>query len=119
MSNLKKSLKERAKEFSNLLPFMEGREKGDLKNLIGKTVTIREYGFMTDENQEEYVCFICDEDKKNFYFGGAVLTENMKDLDSEGYGEEIFNEGLPTLFGKKMSKSKREYTTIEFFPESK
>ena len=113
------SLKERAKQFSNLLPFMEGREKGELDKLIDKTVTIRDYGFLNDEHGEEYVCFICDEDKENFYFGGSVLTQNIKQLDAEGYAQEIAQEGLPTKFGKRQSKTGRKYTSIEFFPSEK
>jgi len=45
---MKKSLKDRAKEFSTLLPFMEGKEKGEMERLHGTIVTIDNYGFLVD-----------------------------------------------------------------------
>jgi hypothetical protein len=114
-----KSLQERAKEFSILLPFMENKEKGEMERIINTPVTINEYGFLhdTEEGKEkDYVCFTVKEDPQNFYFGGQVLTDNLRQLEEEGYHEEIVANGLPVLFEKKKSKIKREYTTVEFFP---
>lgn len=113
---MSKSLKERVKEFSVSLPLMEGREKGDFSRLHNSVVTITDYGFMKD-NDKDYVAFILKEDSKTFYFGGQVLTENMQELEADGYGDTIRKEGLPVLFDTKKSKNKREYTTVEFYPE--
>lgn len=112
------SLKDRAKLLINLLPFMEGREKGELDRLVNEKMTIKDFGFMTDEKEKEYVAFVVEEDPQHFYFGGQVLTDNMKELEADGYGDAIRKEGLPVLLGKKMSKSKREYTTVTFYPEA-
>lgn len=117
------SLKDKAKSLQNTLPFMEGREKGEMDRIVDTTVTIRDYGFLMGEDEKtheekEYVCFIVDEDPQTFYFGGQVLTEAIKELDGDGYREAITKEGLPALFGKKTSKSKRAYTTVKFYPES-
>lgn len=112
-----KSLKERAKEFSVRLPFMEGRDKGDLKKLAGQVSTICDYGFLTDDKGEAYVVFITKERAKEFFFGGQVLTDQLSMLDAEGYRPAIESEGLPVLFGEKKSKNGRSYTTVEFFPE--
>lgn len=111
------NLRERAKLLANTLPLMENREKGNIDVLTGKPVTIRDYGFMKDEHDKEYVAFIVDENEKEFFFGGQVLTDNIKELDAENYKPTIQSEGLPVLLGKKMSKSKREYTTVQFYPE--
>jgi hypothetical protein len=115
--NLKKSLQDRVKEFSISLPLMEGREKGDFSRLHGETVSIADYGFMKDDNKE-YVAFVVKEDPQYFYFGGQVLTDNMRQLDEDGYSEEIRKDGLPVLFQTKKSKNKREYTTVDFYPEA-
>lgn len=112
-----KSLKERAKEFSVSLPFMEGRDKGELKKLAGMVSTICDYGFLTDDKDEAYVVFITRERAKEFFFGGQVLTDRLAQLESEGYRDAIMSEGLPVLFGEKKSKNGRSYTTVEFFPE--
>lgn len=114
---LKKSLKERAKEFTVLLPFMEGRDKGDTAELLGTVNTIKEYGFLPNENGEPYAVFTVAERYGKFYFGGEVLTDRLTKLEEEGYHEEIVAEGLPILMSTKKSKNGRNYTTVEFYPE--
>lgn len=113
--DMKKSLQDRVKEFSVSLPIMEGREKGEFNRLHGSTVTITDFGFMKDDDKE-YVAFVVKEDPQYFYFGGQVLTENIQELEADGYGDEIRKSGLPVLFNTKKSKNKREYTTVEFYP---
>lgn len=121
MSNntaVKKSLKDRAKEFSVQLPFMEGREKGDGKELHGQISTICDYGFLPNEDGEMYAAFIVKERSDKFYFGGMVLTDQLMTLESEGYHDDIINEGLPVLFEEvKSKKNKRAYTNVIFYPE--
>lgn len=112
-----KSLKERAKEFSVRLPFMDGREKGDTKELIGMVNTITEYGFLPNEHGEAYAVFIVKERAGKFYFGGTVLTDRLEQLEAEGYHEAIVEEGLPILMTEKKSKNNRGYVNVEFFPE--
>jgi predicted metallo-beta-lactamase superfamily hydrolase len=119
---VKKSLQERAKEMTVSLPLMEGREHGELDRILDTNVTIREFGFMADTDKDgkekEYVAFIVDEDPQYFYFGGQVLTDNMREFENDGYHEEIVKDGLPVLLSKKKSKNKREYTTVTFYPEA-
>lgn len=113
-----KSLKERAREFSVQLPFMDGREKGETNDLLGQVSTIRDYGFLPSEDGEAYACFIVDERKDKFFFAGQVLTARLLDLENEGYHDAIVDEGLPVLMTeKKGKKSNRKYTNIEFYPE--
>lgn len=119
--NKQMSLRVRTKAFSILLPFMEGKDKGEMERLIDTPCTLREFGFLkdnTDGADKEYVCFIVDEDPQHFFFGGQVLTDNLRQLDAEGYHDEIAEHGLPVLFEKKKSKNKREYTTVTFYPEA-
>lgn len=115
-TNMKKSLKDRAKEFSVQLPFMEGRDKADVKELIGTVNTITDYGFLTSEDGD-YAVFIVKERAKSFYFGGTVLTDQLQQLEAEGYHEEIVTEGLPMLLTEKKSKNNRTYMNVEFYPE--
>lgn len=117
-NNVKKSLKDRAKEFSVQLPFMDGREKGDAKELVGQVVTITDYGFLKGDDNREYVVFITAQHPKKFYFGGTVLTDQLTQLEAEGYHEEIVTEGLPTLMTEKKSKNNRGYINVEFYPEA-
>lgn len=120
MSNetMKKSLRERAKEFSVQLPLMDGREKGDVKDLIGTVNTIVDYGFLPNEAGEPYAVFVVKERPKTFYFGGSVLTARLSDLESEGYHDTIVEEGLPVLMNEARSKkSNRNYMNVTFYPE--
>lgn len=111
------SLRNRTKQLGNTLPFMENREKGSLHEITDRTATITDFGFLKDENNSEYVVFIVQEDSTNFYFGGKVLTEDLYDLESDGYGEEIRTKGLPVRLERVMSKNKREYTKVTYYPE--
>lgn len=111
------NLKNRVKELSTKIEFMDSREKGDFSKLVGKTVTINDYGFLQD-NGKAYIVFTVEEDKENFYFGGMILTDQMKQLDEDGFHDDIVREGLPVKFDTKKSKGKREYTTVEFYPEA-
>ena len=115
--NMRKSLKDRAKEFSVRLPFMDGRDKGDAKELVGQVSTITDYGFLKDDNGRDYAVFITKERSKTFYFGGTVLTDQLQQLEAEGYHEDIVTEGLPMLMTEKKSKNNRSYVNVEFYPE--
>lgn len=117
MSDMRKALKERAKEFSVQLPFMDGREKGEMKELHGQVSTIIDYGFLPSDKGTDYAVFITKERSDKFFFGGQVLTDQLQQLEAEGYHEDIVTEGLPVLFGEKKSKNKQTYTTVEFYPE--
>lgn len=112
-----KSLRERAKEFDARLPFMEGREKGETKELLGTVNTITEYGFLPNENGVAYACFIVKERPGKFYFGGTVITDRLEQLEAEGYHDAVTEEGLPVLMTEKKSKNNRTFTNVVFFPE--
>lgn len=116
-SNMRKSLRDRAKEFSVQLPFMEGREKGDTKELVGQVSTIADYGFLRGDDGHDYAVFITRECSKSFYFGGTVLTDQLQQLEAEGYHDAIIEEGLPMMLTEKQSKNKRSYINVEFYPE--
>lgn len=118
MSNNKmKSLRDRAREFSVQLPLMDNREKGDTAELLGTVNTINDFGFLPNENGEPYAVFTVKERPTKFYFGGAVLTDRLTQLEQEGYHDAIIEEGLPMLMTEKKSKKNRSYTNVEFYPE--
>ena len=117
MSDMKKALRDRAKEFSVRLPFMEGRDKGETKELLGTVNTIVEYGFLPNEHGELYAAFIVKERSDKFYFGGTVLTDRLSQLEAEGYHDAICEEGLPMLMTEKKSRNNRNFTNVEFYPE--
>lgn len=116
-TNMKKSLRDRAKEFDVRLPFMEGREKGETSELLGTVNTINEYGFLPNDKGEMYACFTVAERPGRFYFGGTVITDRLEQLESEGYHEAVVEEGLPVLMQEKKSRNNRTFTNVVFYPE--
>jgi hypothetical protein len=80
--------------------------------------TIRDYGFLNNDDGEPYVAFIVDEIKGKFFFGGTVLTDRLIQLESEGYHDAVCAEGLPILMtNAKSKKNNRAYVSVEFYPE--
>ena len=110
------NLRERTQQLSNNLPFMNDREKGEVKTLLNEIVTVDNFGFMNDEDGD-YVCFTIKEQPKKFFFGGMVLTDDMHQLEADGYRDEIESDGLPIRMIEKKSKNKKTYTKVEYYPE--
>ena len=111
------SLKDKAESMNSGkgIQFMEGRTKGETDELLDKTITIRDYAFINGTDGE-YVVFIVDKVNDKFYFGGKVLTDNLKQLTDEEH-VELMSEGLPTKFTLRVSKNKKKYVAVEFYPE--
>lgn len=111
------SLKEKMMKLNSNegIPFMKDRTKGDMKEILDKKLIIKDFDFITG-NDGEYVVFIVDEIKDSFYFGGQVLTQNLK-LITEEEKKEVQTSGLPVEFYEAKSKSKRNYIGCKFFPD--
>lgn len=121
MKDIMNKAKEVAKTFEmEGIPFMEGRTLAkDFKDILGVVVKITDYGFINGDDGE-YTVFIIEDNDKEFYASGKVLTQDLHTLE-EQIGEEEFKaavneEGLEVLFGRKKSKNNREYTTVKLFP---
>lgn len=108
-----KSLKERVQSLGNSHAFMNDREKGDQKTLIGERVTINDFGIMHDK-EGDYMAYTIKEDDKRFFFAGKVLTQDLTDLEAEGYKEAIQNEGLPVEMFEKRNKGGKPYTAVKY-----
>lgn len=108
-------LEKAKKALCNGIDFMEGREKQDIE--LGKHYIITDFGFLSSSDGE-YVVFIDKNDTENFYFGGQVLTQKMKELEellSEREMLELKDHGIEVVFSEKKSeKSRRKYTACEF-----
>ena len=111
------SLKEKMLKMNNNegIKFMSERTKGDIHELLGQKVTIKDYDFLSGDNGE-YVVFIVDEIADSFFFGGSVLTSNLKAL-SEEEKKEVQENGLPVEIYEAKSKSKRNYIGAKFYPD--
>lgn len=110
-----KTLKERLlTEMSNGLPFMEGRTKAD--NILNEELTINEYGFLTGDDGD-FIVYTTTQHEDKFFFGGSVLTERFKHIETvftEDEIAEMLEEGIIIKLVQKKSKNKRNYVAVEF-----
>lgn len=110
-----KELISQAKEVTaSGLPFMEGKEKIELKD--GSKFIVKNYGYLNSNDGD----FVVIADDNSFAFGGSVVTDSFKKLDDSMSGDSIaqlLEHGIEIKIAKKKSKTKREYTTCEFFPD--
>lgn len=101
-------------EVNNGLPFMDGREKGEIT--LNETMTIIDYGFMNGKDGE-FSCFITKEYNDHYFWGGQVLTEKLKKVEgafTEGEIATLLEEGIQVLFSEKKSANRRRYIDVEF-----
>lgn len=118
-----KSLKDFTKSLASLsVPIMEGRTKGDMEALVteGKAVTLRDYDFLTMDQKggkkSTFAVIIVDEHPDEFFFTGTVLTDQLTQLDGEGYHDEIAEKGLPMLLSIKKSANGLKYVNVTWYP---
>lgn len=108
-----KSLKERVQELGTVVELAKGREKGETKDLLGEVVTINNVE-VVEMNDDTFVAFTVAEDKKKFYFGGTVLSNDLITLLNEGYGDAIRKEGVKITLNEEKSKNNRTYIKVTY-----
>lgn len=98
------------------IDFMDTYTKGDASTLIGKTVTILDFGFIKSDDGGDYAVFITEEDKEHFFFGNSVLTDKLHLVENAGRKDEIAMH--PVTFTKQVSKKGprkgKTYTMVTF-----
>lgn len=102
------------------LPFMEGREKLEISlQVLDTTLTVDDYGYL-DGDQGKYVVIALKEYPKHFIYGSSVVTQAFEKLDEKLTTEQrqfLIAQGLTFKLSQVMSKNKKRYTKIEFFPQ--
>ena len=93
------------------IPFMDGRDKGDLKELLGKELHIADFGFIRGKNGDFGVVAFA-EDGEKFYFCNAIITEMLRTVQADGMEDALANQGI--VFSMKTSKGGQDYMTFEF-----
>lgn len=109
-------LKNKLLSLNTSLPFMEGRDKGDLKEILNTEVKVNAYGFLKDENGD-YVVFSIQGTDNLFFFGGQVITHKFKaieELFNSNEIEQLLMEGINIILRERKSKNGRTYTELEF-----
>lgn len=101
------------------LPFMEGKEKGEL--VLGEVVTINNYDYLKDpKKNSEYVVITLKEYPNNFYYAGSVVTDTMLKVDKLISSVEeklmLLEEGIEVSFDRVQGedKTKNPYLKLTF-----
>ena len=94
------------------IPFMEGREKGNLRDMVGKPLHIVDYGFIEGKDGKfAVIAFI--EDVAHFYFGNSIVTEMLEEVEADGMRDELAHQTIQ--FEMRVSKERgQEYMAFDF-----
>lgn len=93
------------------IPFMEGRYKGNISDILGETLHIVDFGFINGDNGE-YAVFYTREHADVFYFGNAVITDMLKEVQRDGMEAELSEQDI--VFELRTSKKGRDYIAFRF-----
>lgn len=112
------NINEFAKNEKLVSPLCEGREKGAVKTIRDKAITINAFDIaeITDKKTGELkavAVFTIEENAKEYFYGGSVITELLtKCLAKFGDGVKA-NTGLKIKLVEKQSKNGNSYTDYE------
>lgn len=101
------------------LPFMEGKKPLKVEGaLFNNILTVADYGYLEGE-EGEYAVISLQDYPNNFIYGSSVVTQAFKQLDEKLSADEreyVLGQGLTFRLTEVISKNKRKYTKIAFFP---
>lgn len=93
------------------ISFMDGANKANLAIAEGKKVHISDFAFLKGDDGD-FACLALEEFPNTFFFGNAIITAMLKDVDEDGMREEL--KAQPIVFTRHTSKKGREYMGFEF-----
>ena len=121
MMNLEQLINQVSQITASGLPFMEGKEKLEVTgNILNNVLTVDDYGFLEGE-EGEYVVIALKEYPQHFIYGPSVVTQAFKTLEetlNEAERAFILEKGLTFKLTEVVSKNKRKYIKLTFFPKN-
>lgn len=93
------------------IAFMDERQKGDIKTLVGETIHVDDFGFIKGRDGE-YAVISTVEHPDKFYFAGLALTDIVRQVEEDGMREALKSQGIK--LSMKRSKNGRDYMNVEF-----
>ena len=119
MMNINELIKQAQEVTKSGLPFMDGREKLEITGeVLNNILTVDDYGYL-DGDDGNYVVISLKEYPKHFIYGGSVVTDAFKKLEEKIGAEnmaQLIQHGLTFRLSELISKNKRKYVRISFFP---
>ena len=117
--NINELIKQAQEITKSGLPFMDGREKLEVNgDVLGRILTVDDFGYL-DGDDGNYVVIAPKEYPKHFIYGGSVVTDAFKKLEEKIGAEnmaQLIQYGLTFRLSELVSKNKRKYISITFFP---
>lgn len=80
------------------IAFMDNRECKPFRDLVGETITIKEWSHIKTKNGDGIV-FICDEDNEHYYFANSIMADMLDNIDDIKAGDRFEIQAKPE--GKK------------------
>ena len=93
------------------IPFMDNRDKGDLRDILGETVHIEDFGFIRND-EGDYGVIAIKEYPEVFYFCNQVISEMLHQVQDDNMKDELPKQVVQ--FALVKSKNGREYFKFEF-----
>lgn len=93
------------------IPFMDNRDKGDMRDILGKPVHIIDFGFIKNDDGDYGVIALAEDDEK-FYFCNQVISDMLHQVEKDDMKEELAKQVIK--FELAESKKGREYFRFEF-----
>lgn len=93
------------------IPFMEGREKGDKKEIIGRMLHFQAFGFIEGKNGP-FAVMVFQEIPNKFFFGNSIVSEMLREVQKDGMENELYKQVI--LFEERTSKEGNAYTAFRF-----
>ena len=119
MMNINELIKQAQEVTKSGLPFMDGREKLEITGeVLNNILTVDDYGYL-DGDDGNYVVISLREYPNHFIYGGSVVTDAFKKLEEKIGAEnmaQLIQYGLTFRLSELISKNKRKYVRISFFP---
>ena len=119
MLNINDLIKQAQEVTKSGLPFMDGKEKLEVTGeVLNNILTVDDYGYLEGDDGE-YVVIALKEYPQHFIYGGSVVTDAFKKLESKIGVDNmglLIEHGLTFRLSELISKNKRKYIRISFFP---
>ena len=94
------------------IPFMEGRDKGNLRDMVDAPLHIVDYGFIEGKDGT-FAVIAFAEDTDHFYFGNSIITEMLLQVDEDDMRHELAEQTI--VFSMRVSKERnQEYMAFDF-----
>ena len=98
------------------IPFMDNRDKGDLRDVLGQPVHIEDYGFIKSDEGGDYGVIALAEREGEFFFCNQVITDMLHQVDADDMKDELAKQVIK--FELAESKKGREYFRFEFVKDN-